>query len=71
MKLKKLIKCVFFLLHLGISWTLIDESYLDRYAGLKARSTDWKEFLTKLGVKHFLAIKKKQVKIHRDTMVRS
>lgn len=57
--------------HLGISWTLLDESYLDSYSTSKARPEDWKAFLTELGVQHFLAIKRKQVKLHRDSMVSS
>ena len=55
--------------HLGISWTLIDESYLESCTALKTRTTDWKDFLAELGVQHFLAIKKKRVKIHRNSMV--
>ncbi|XP_078347983.1 uncharacterized protein LOC144633073 isoform X2 [Oculina patagonica] len=55
----------------SISWTLIDESYLDSCSASKARPTDWKDFLTELGVQHFLAIKRKQVKLHRNSLAQS
>lgn len=55
--------------HSGISWTLLDESYVDSCTTSKARPEDWKAFLAELGVQHFLAIERKQVKLHRGSMV--
>ena len=54
---------------LGISWTIIDESYLDYCITSRVRTRDWKAFLDDLGLKQFLAIEKKQVKLHRKHMV--
>ncbi|XP_068725664.1 uncharacterized protein [Montipora capricornis] len=55
----------------SISWTLVDESYLDAGTGSKARAADWKAFLAELGVQTFLSIKKKRVELHRSNMAES
>ncbi|XP_068715873.1 uncharacterized protein [Montipora foliosa] len=55
----------------SISWTLVDESYLNSGTGSKARVTDWKAFLSELGVQTFLSIRKKRVKLDRSTMADS
>ncbi|XP_022793492.1 uncharacterized protein LOC111332406 isoform X4 [Stylophora pistillata] len=55
----------------SISWTIIDESYLDYCITSRVRTRDWKAFVDDLGLKQFLAIEKKQVKLHRKHMARS